>query len=154
MNFYIISQIAKPQAGWAQQYDQNMKPASARTYEPQSVCTYRTIVNIYDLMRFYKITGDRRYLNPITGALEWLDSAAVYDGSKGYTHAGFYEIGTNKPLFYHVEGTSVDDERHWIDYDMTNMYPYRRPDKPDIGKFKRDFERIKSLTPTQQEQNI
>jgi len=150
MDFYIISQCGKPQAGWAQQYTMDMKPGSARTYEPAAVSTHRTLGNINDLMRFYRITSDRRYLAPIPGAIEWLENSVINtDPSKNYTHAGFYEPVTNKPLYYHFEGTSKETMRHWIDHDITDSWWYRRQITPDIEKIRRDYERVHALTPGQ-----
>ncbi|GAG32050.1 unnamed protein product, partial [marine sediment metagenome] len=36
-DFIIASQLPEPQAGWAQQYDHDMNPASARWFEPAAV---------------------------------------------------------------------------------------------------------------------
>jgi len=150
MDFYLISQLPKPQAGWAQQYTLDMKPGWARSYEPDAVCTVQTLTNIYDLMKFYKITGDRKYLSPVPAALEWLENSVFNtDPSKNYTHAYFYELETNKPLWSHREGTSIDDGRYWVDYDITDYYPYGVPLKLDISGIKSEYERVKGLSPKQ-----
>ena len=59
MDFYIISQVAKPTAGWAQQYTLDLQPGAARHYEPAGVNVQRTLININDLLTFYTITGNR-----------------------------------------------------------------------------------------------
>ncbi len=38
MNFYLITQQGNPQGGWGQQYDLDLKPAHARTYESTLSC--------------------------------------------------------------------------------------------------------------------
>ncbi|MBN1292386.1 MAG: pectate lyase [Candidatus Latescibacteria bacterium] len=150
MDFYIISQLPKPQAGWAQQYTMDIKPGWARTYEPAAVSAHRTVNNINDLMRFYKITGDRRYLSPIPSAIEWLENSIINtDTSKKFTHTGFYEPVTNKPLYYHFTGTSKETMKHWVDYDSTGGWWYRKQFNPDITGIKRAYKRIYSLTPTE-----
>ncbi len=150
MDFYLISQYAKPQAGWAQQYSLDMRPAAARTYEPAALNVVRTVININDLMTFYTITGDRRYLSPIPAAIEWLEHSVINtDPSKDYTHAGFYELDTNLPLYYHFAGNSKEDWKYWIDHDITDSYRYRRTAKPDIARIKRNFERVSALAPEQ-----
>jgi len=150
MDFYIISQLPEPQAGWAQQYTMDMKPGAARTYEPAAVSTHRTVRNIRDLMIFYTMTGDRRYLNPIPSAIEWLRNSVINtDPSAGYTHAGFYEPGTNEPLYYHFKGTCPEDHTWWIDHDRTGAWWYRKSAKPDIEGLEREYERVSALTPEQ-----
>lgn len=150
MDFYLISQLPKPQAGWAQQYTMDMQPGAARTYEPAALNVQDSVSNMYDLMKFYTITGDKRYLKPIPDAIEWLEQSVINtDPSKNYTHTGFYEPGTNKPLYYHFEGTSPEDYRFWFDQDMTGAWWYRRTANPDIAKIRRDYERVSALTPRQ-----
>ena len=69
MDFYIISQVAEPQAGWSEQYSHDMKPAQACSYEPAGIHSRQTMFNIRDLQNYYKITGDLRYLEPIPAAI-------------------------------------------------------------------------------------
>ncbi len=146
MDFFILSQLAEPQAGWAQQYTMDMKPGWARTYEPAGVSEQRTQGNIRDLMIFATMTGDKRYLGPIEPAIRWLESAVINPGGEGgYTHAGFYEYGTNKPLYFHFEGTSYKDFRYWVDYEREDSWWYRRSARPDIPAIRQKLARLKSL---------
>jgi len=148
MDFYLISQCPEPQAGWAQQYAMDMKPAAARSYEPAAVSLHRTLGNINDLMRFYTMTGDRRYLEPIPRAVAWIERSVITtDPSKGWTHAGFYEPGTNEPLYYHFTGTDHESMRSWVDHDIDGAWWYRRQAKPDIGRIRREYERMAALSP-------
>ena len=148
MDFYLISQLSKPQAGWAQQYTVDLKPGWGRSYEPDAVCTVQTTTNIRDLMKFYQITGNRKYLAPIPDAVEWLENSVINtDTSKEYTHAYFYKLGTNKPLWSHREGTNIDNGRYWVDYDMTDFYPYGVPLTPNIKGLNLEYERLSSMNP-------
>ena len=148
MDFYLVAQLPEPQAGWAQQYTYDMKPGWGRSYEPDGICTGQTLGCIADLQKFYKITGDRKYLRPIPGALKWLEDAIITEGlPEGKTHAYFYELGTNKALWTHREGTNIDDGRYWTDYDITDYYPYGVPVTLNIEYYKQEFERIRSLSP-------
>jgi len=150
MDFYFISQISKPQAGWAQQYNMELKPAWGRSYEPDAVCTVQTIANIQDLMKFYKITGNRKYLAPIPDAIKWLENSVINTNpSKKYTHAYFYELGTNKPLWSHREGSNINDGHYWVDYDITDYYPYGVPLIPDIKGLKSEYKRVSSMSAEQ-----
>ena len=150
MDFYIISQQGEPQAGWAQQYTMDMRPGAARTYEPAAVSAHRTVANIRDLMTYYTMTGDRRYLDTIPRAIAWLEKSAINsDPSKKYTHAGFYEPGTNDPLFYHFDGTNPDNHKYRVDHDIEGSWWYRRTITPDFEGMKRRFERVSALSPEQ-----
>jgi Pectic acid lyase len=48
--FMMISQLPPPQPGWAQQYNEFLQPAWARTFEPPSVCPSVSIKNINTLI--------------------------------------------------------------------------------------------------------
>ena len=148
MDFYLISQLPKPQAGWAQQYTLDMQPGAGRSYEPAAVSVHRTVSNLKDLMKFYAITGDRRYLAPVPAALEWLVSSKIHnDPSKNYTHAGFYEPGTNKPLYYHFTGESKEESTHRIDYIEDGAWWYRKTAQPNIDGLRREYERLMATSP-------
>ncbi len=149
MDFYLKSQGRPPQAGWSQQYDDGGRPAPARTYEPAAVDVSQTIESVQDLQRFYRITGDRRYLDAVPSALDWLDSARLSTGlPAGRTHARFYEPGTNRPLFAYRAGTSRFDERVWFAHEFTekDFYPYGRPMAPDLAALRREHARLGGLT--------
>ncbi len=148
MDFYLISQLPKPQAGWAQQYDMELKPAWARSYEPAALCSSQTVENIQDLEAFYLITGDRRYLQPIPEAIQWLERSTVQtDPSRKGTHATFYEVGTNRPLYVHHESRDRKLVRYWVDYEPVELPEYGMWFKVDIESIKKSYEQVKSLTP-------
>jgi hypothetical protein len=94
--FLEISQLPPPQPGWAQQYNEYLQPAWARTFEPPAVCPSVTINNINSLIDFYLHFGRRGYLEPIPDAIRWLREIRLENGK----WARFVEIGTNKPLYY------------------------------------------------------
>ena len=99
-DFIILSQGQPPQAGWAQQYGQDLKPAWARKYEPPAICSAVTARNIRTLTDLYRYTDDERYLDPIPDAIAWLDSSEI--ASKLW--ARFYEIGSNRPIYGDRDG--------------------------------------------------
>lgn len=148
MDFYIVSQLPYPQSGWAQQYTMDMRPGWARTYEPAALSVHRTITNINDLMRFYTMTGYRRYLDPIPNAIDWLERSAITnDPSLNYTHAGFYEFGTDKPLYYHFEGTDPENHRSVVNHEREGAWWYRKSARPDIEGFRDKYKRVSALSP-------
>jgi PelA/Pel-15E family pectate lyase len=150
MDFYIISQLPSPQAGWAQQYDMDLKPAWARSYEPAALCSSQTVDNIKDLQTFYLITGDRRYLRPIPEAIEWLERSAVSkEVTKGeFTHAIYYELRTNQPLYIHHahrEGTRKEILRFSVNEEPIVDLTYGRLPQISIQALRSDYERVAAL---------
>jgi PelA/Pel-15E family pectate lyase len=98
-DFIIASQLPEPQAGWAQQYDHDMKPASARWFEPAAVNGAATPRNIRTLVELYLETGEEKYLKPIPAAVDWLERSRMEDGK----WARFYELGTNRPVYVNMD---------------------------------------------------
>lgn len=94
--FLLISQLPPPQPGWAQQYNEYLQPAWARSFEPPSVCPSVTVNNLHTLMDIYEQTGHWEYLEAIQDPIRWLKEIRLPNGKWGR----FIEIGTNKPLYY------------------------------------------------------
>jgi PelA/Pel-15E family pectate lyase len=120
MNFYILSQYKKPQAGWAQQYDFNMEPAPARTYEPAALDPQYTAHHVEMLIKFYEMTCDKKYLNIIPDALKWIETVKFNDDEENCRAPKFVEPVTNKALFIHRTGSNSANGKYYIDYD-SNM---------------------------------
>jgi PelA/Pel-15E family pectate lyase len=150
-DFIIAAQMPEPQAGWAEQYDMDMKPAWARTHEPAGLMPRQSIQCINQLQEIYLMTGDRRYLKPVPGALKWLEESAFEDlGDGKYNLARYYEAETNKPIYQH-KTEQVNELGYGI---------YKYDDDPtivglggwmfttvDIGAVKRAYNRVRALTP-------
>jgi PelA/Pel-15E family pectate lyase len=117
MNAFIVLQQGPPQAGWALQYSLDYKPAGARTYEPNAIVTHTTARNVELLIRFYRLTGDTKFLARVPEAIDWLASVTSPAGvaPKGRTHPTFVEVGTNQPLYVHREGSNVVNGRYYVD---------------------------------------
>ncbi|MGH9429293.1 MAG: pectate lyase, partial [Terriglobia bacterium] len=151
MDFYLLSQLPSPQSGWAHQYDMNLKPAQARSYEPAAVCSSQTVTNIEDLQNFYSITGDRRFLHPIPHAIRWLEDSAINRGlPKDFTHAIYYELVSNKPLYIHHshrEGTSKEILRFWVGPEPIVDLTYGKLPNINTQVIHREYEHLKSSSP-------
>ena len=107
--------------------------------------------NIGHLLKFYRMTGDRRYLKGIPRALEWLEASYLPESVRTndrVTHATFYEPGTNRPLYVHREGTSIDAGRYWVDYEPKN-FPghYGMQGFIDVPAIRAEYERTSALPP-------
>ncbi|MEX2573261.1 MAG: pectate lyase [Balneolaceae bacterium] len=148
MNFYLLTQQGDPQPGWAQQYDRNLKPAHARSYEPPAISTGTTYEHVLMMLRFYRYTGDRRYLSRLPDAIDWLEKVTLPEDARDRdrrTHAYFMEIGTDKPLYSHRTGTGVTDGEYWIDYSDEIAYGFGYNTHLDISRLRDEYERMSSI---------
>lgn len=94
-DFILRARLPEPQPAWAQQYDRRMQPAWGRRFEPPAVSTTESQQVIRALLVLFAETGERRFLEPVPRALDYLASLERPDG----TLARFHELGTNRPLF-------------------------------------------------------
>ena len=153
MNAFLVAQQGAPQPGWALQYTLDLKPAGARTYEPNAIVTHTTAFNIEQLLKFHKLTGDTKFLARIPEALDWLDSLKLPPGvatPSNRTHPTFIEIGTNKPLYVHREGSNVVNGRYFFDYNPKNTIAhYSAFRRIDVEGLRKQYAAAKALTPEQ-----
>lgn len=150
MGFLVLSQGAVPQAGWAQQYDLQGRPVQARAVEPAALSSGDTQSVIRSLLDYYKMTGDKSYLRGIPDALQWLEESRLPPGhtDSGYSHALFYEPGTNKPLYVHREGANILDGRYWTDYSPIDIIPgYGYQVTIDVASLRAELARVSALSP-------
>ncbi len=112
--FMNISQLPPPQPGWAQQYNEFLQPAWARTFEPPSLCPAVTVKNINTLIDLYVALQDETLLEPIPDAIKWLREIRMENGK----WARCVEIGTNKALYYDRPRIRVDK--------LEDLHPERR----------------------------
>ncbi len=95
-DFAVLSQMPEPQPVWAQQYNRHMEPAWARKFEPPSVTAGESNAALHVLREAFQLTGKDKYLEPMPAAFAWYKRSKLPDG----TWARFYELKTNKPLFF------------------------------------------------------
>ena len=147
MNFYIISQDAS--GGWGQQMDLDLQTAGARTYEPKALLPRNTLAIIKQLMDFYRYTGDRKFLNPIPSAINWLEQTKLPDSETEngrYTHPKFVEVGTNKAIYPHRKGSNVVYGYYYVDYNSTNLLShYGGKSFVNIQELKDEFNKLSSM---------
>lgn len=118
MDIFLATQQPAPQAGWGlQHFPDTLRPASARTYEPEALTTHTTANNVQQLLNFYRLTGDRKYIARVPEALDWLDSVALPPELRlnGRTHPTFIEPGTNQPWYIHRRGSNVVNGEYYAD---------------------------------------
>jgi PelA/Pel-15E family pectate lyase len=130
MNVVVASQYGQPTPGWSLQHTLDLQPAGARTYEPRSIATHTTAANVTNLMNFYELTGETRFLARIPEALDWLDkveapkSVHTADGRTHFTHM---EVDTNRPLFVRRRGSNAQNGEYYVNYDPTGKRAERKP---------------------------
>ncbi len=145
MDFIVLSQGPAGQAAWADQHGMDLKPAWARTHEHAGYMPRYTMSNIRSLEQYYLFTGDRRYLEPIPGALDWLEKSAVRtlpDGRLGL--ANRYEYGTNRPV--EIVRTDRVNELGYGIWEWTNESPGTAA-IVDIAALRREYEAVAALSP-------
>lgn len=154
MNVYLLTQQGAPQAGWALQYTLDLKPAAARTYEPNALHTGTTGSNVEQLMNFYRMTGDRRFLARIPEALDWLESVRLPEPRQGRNFPTFVEIGTNKPIYVHRRGSNVVNGEYYWDYSPeATLGHYSAFRNVDVAKLRRDYEALLKTSPAELAKN-
>lgn len=131
--FLLLAQMPEPQPAWAQQYDFEMHPAWARKFEPPAVSSAESKGAIEALMKVYVETGEQKFLAPIPRALEYLRRCRLPDGKL----ARFYELRTNRPLYFTREYALTYDDR-----DMPTHYAFKVAD--DLEAISRKFDLVKN----------
>ena len=147
MNFYLISQ--HPSGAWAHQYSLDLKPAGARSYEPNALIPKISCQCALQLLKFYQFTGDEKYLNPVEKTIEWLEKTKLPENlteNGKYTHPYYIEIETGKPIYVHRKGSNVTNSLYYYDYNIENLivHSYGKRTIP-FDLLKKEFKRIKEL---------
>ena len=121
-DFIILAQMPEPQPAWAQQYNSDGHPAWARKFEPPAVTGGESQGVMSTLMMLYRRTGEKKFLQPIPPALAYLKSSRLPDGRL----ARFYELKTNRPLYFTREYELVYHDR-----DLPTHYGFKVSSKLD-----------------------
>jgi PelA/Pel-15E family pectate lyase len=129
--FILLAQMPDPQPAWAQQYDVEMHPAWARKFEPPSITGGESQGIVRILMQLYRQTGDKKYLEPIPRAIDYLAASRLPEGRL----ARFYELKTNKPLYF-----TKQYELTYSDADMPTHYGFKVPDT--TRRLRQEYDRV------------
>jgi PelA/Pel-15E family pectate lyase len=148
MNFFVISQQKPPQAGWAMQYSLDLQPAGARSYEPKALDPQFTAQHVEILIKFFEITGNRKYLETIPDALKWIESVKISSSNNDsiYVVPKFVELRTNKGLFIHRKGTNVNCGKYFFDYENKDVVKHYNSIRIiNLKQVKNEFEKAKLM---------
>ena len=107
-DFLILAQMPDPQPGWCQQYNDEMVPIWARKFEPPAVTGWESQDVMETLIKISRYTGEKKYLEPIPRALEYLKKSLLPDGRI----ARYLEFKTNRPLYM--------DAKYQLTYDASS----------------------------------
>ena len=150
MNIYLLTQQGAPQAGWALQYTLDLKPAAARSYEPNALHTATTASNVEQLMDFYRMTGDRRFLARIPEALAWLESVRLPEPRQGRNLPTVVEIGSNRAIYVHRRGSNVVNGEYYWDYSPeATLGHYSAFRNVDVAKLRKEYESLLRTSPAE-----
>lgn len=150
METFLITQLPAPQAGWALQYTLDLRPAGARSYEPLALVTHTTAANVEQLLHFYRLTGETRFLDAVPAALDWLESVRLPDeiGPPARRFPTFVEIGTNRPIYVHRRGSNVVNGAYHADHDPAAPIVHYSQFRPiDLDRLRRDYAALRALPP-------
>jgi PelA/Pel-15E family pectate lyase len=148
MEIFLTTQGRGRQAGWGLQYDLRLNVAGARTYEPRALVTHTTATNVEQLMDFYRLTGERRFLARIPEALRWLGSVRLQNGIGPHDRRlpTFVELGTNRAIYNHRRGSNVVNGRYYQDHDPARpIAHYSQFRAVDPERLRRDYDRLAAM---------
>jgi hypothetical protein len=154
MNAFLVTQQGAPQPGWALQYTLDLKPAAARTYEPRALATHTTASNVALLLRFFRLTGDTKFLARVPEALDWLDAVKLGPDvaaiAGGRTHPTFIELGSNRPIYVHRRGSNVVNGQYYFDYNPEKtLGHYSAFRRIDVAGMRKLHAQLKALSPAE-----
>ena len=132
-DFMVLARMPDPQPGWCQQYSFDMVPMWARKFEPAAITGWESQDAMETLIRIARYTGEKKYLEPIPGALAYFKSSLLPDGRL----ARFYELKTNKPLYM--------DAQYQLTYDdsaVPTHYGWKQPTRFD--RIEKEYEAAKA----------
>lgn len=130
-DFLILAQLPEPQPAWAQQYNFAMHPVWARKFEPPAICGLESEDAVKTLLKIHRLTGDRKYLEPIPRALAYLKKCRLPDGRM----ARYYELQTNRPLYMNRKGGE-----YFLTYDVGNLPAhYGWKQKTEVDQLEKDL---------------
>ena len=148
MNFYLISQNGS--GGWGQQLDLSMHVAGARTYEPADLLPSTTMRNAMLLLRFYKYTGEKKFLVHVKEAIKWLEETKLPDDKTDggrYTHPTFVEPVTNLPVYMHRKGSNSKYGYYYHDYNDSNLLAhYHGKSRVPVEMLKEAYNQVVSMS--------
>ena len=151
MDIFVKTQQPQPQPAWGlQHFPDTLKPAGARTIEPQAFATHATGTNIKSMLGFYRLTGDRKFIARLPEALDWLDQVKTPQSliAPGRTHPTFILEGSNTPVYIHRKGSNITNGQYYADENPNNLIVhYGSFRNIDTAALRREYEELAAKSP-------
>jgi PelA/Pel-15E family pectate lyase len=152
MDCFLLLEQKPPQAGWSLQYGPDLKPAAARSYEPVGLSTTTTAENVAEILNFYALTGETKYLEPVPWALDWLESVRMpktrIDEPNEYP--ALVALGSNRPMFVHRRGSNVVNGAYYFDEDSRKPIVHSKQiRKLDVEGLRARYLELNAMAPEQ-----
>lgn len=158
MYLVVLLQQGAPYAGWADQYTvADLKPAHARSYEPCGINGSTTPRMVRQLMKYYTLTGDTRFLAGIPAALDFLESMklpASEEEKWGRPSSDpdailvprFIDPVTGVPHYVHREGSNWYNGRYYTDQNISGTIGhYSSAARVNVKQLRRQYEDLKKV---------
>lgn len=138
-DFLLLAQMPDPQPAWAQQYNYAMHPVWARKFEPPAISGLESEDAVRTLLKVYRFSGDRKYVEPVPRALAYLKKSRLPDGRM----ARYYELHTNRPLYMNRKGPD-----YFLTFDDTDLPAhYGWKQKTDVDQLEKELDSALALKP-------
>ncbi len=135
-DFLLLAQLPEPQPIWAQQYNAQMQPVWGRAFEPTALTSRESQAIMRSLIALFRATNDKKYLEPIPRALAYLRRSLRPDGKL----ARFYEIRTNKPLYFTRGPNAQGHVLTYSDQNLASNYGFLIT--PDMEGIESDYQAV------------
>jgi hypothetical protein len=99
-DWLLSVQLGEPTPGWAQQYNDENRPAPARRFEPAALATWETRYAVEALLVLAEATHERRYCAAAARAVRWLARVPQRPGC----WARFLDLATGSPVYVADDG--------------------------------------------------
>ena len=109
--WHLAAQLGPPTYGWALAYDGRNQPVWSRVYHPPALSPGSSASACENLFFLYDLTGDRKYLEPVSRYLEWEKSALIQ------VTLGGEKVAMRSQLVDHTTGRPIAvDLKNWKTY--------------------------------------
>ena len=136
--FLLKSQINNGKVcGWADQYDNKIKPTWARKFEPPSVSREGTLYACEALVTLYRLSGDERFRTALLNTEKWFRKVAI--NGKTFNN---YDVETGRPIAARMDKIYfLDDEKDAKKFASFHRGVLRKPgwSIPNFKKFKSEM---------------
>jgi hypothetical protein len=101
----LAVQLAEPMPGWAQQYNDEQRPAPGRRFEPAALATWETRYAAQALLALAEATHDTKFCAAAARATRWLLHVGIGDAC----WPRFLDLADGSPVYLSADGTRVAD---------------------------------------------